>query len=107
LGGLVWVGSDMEITGSEMSIVALILTALAGALMVSNVHFHSFKKLKFNERVPFVYAWIMVAGFILVAINPALVLFLLVLSYTFSGLMLAIYRRSKRLRARRQRTPSA
>lgn len=106
LGGLVWVGSDLEITGSQLNIVALILTALAGGLMVSNVHFHSFKKLKFNERVPFVYAWIMVAGFVLVAINPALILFLLVLSYTLSGLMLAIYRRGKRLRGRRHRTTS-
>jgi CDP-diacylglycerol--serine O-phosphatidyltransferase len=103
LAGLVWVGSDLELEGAQLSVVAMILTALAGGLMVSNVHFHSFKKLKFNERVPFAYAWVMVAGFILVAINPALVLFLLVLSYTFSGLMLAIYRRGKRLRGRRQR----
>jgi len=96
VAGLVWVCSDAGLDGKFLAIPALLLTVLAGGLMVSNVNYYSFKDLKLNERVPFRYVLITVGIFILIAINPPMVLFLMALSYMASGIFLAIYQYRQR-----------
>lgn len=85
LVGFVWVGSDFGIDGASLVIPVFILTVVAGLLMVSNIRFQSFKGLKFGERVPFVYILIMVAGLVLIMVDPPRVLFLGFLVYALSG----------------------
>ncbi len=100
VAGMVWVCQEVGIAGHDFGFPALAVTVLAGLLMVSNVRYHSFKHINLNERVPFRYILAVVLVFILIAINPAQVLFGVFFLYLCSGPVLAAHRR---LRARRRR----
>jgi CDP-diacylglycerol--serine O-phosphatidyltransferase len=94
--GLVWVCADSGISGVSMSIPAALVTASAGALMVSSIRFYSFKEIKLAEPVPFRYLLIMVGGVILIAFKPPLVLFLCFFGYMLTGVVQAVLRRRRR-----------
>ena len=53
--------------------------------MVSNIRYHSFKEFDLKNRIPFVTFLIIVPVFVLIAIEPALILFLLAIIYAISG----------------------
>lgn len=80
----VWLGSDLELT-VMISVVAALLVAFVGVLMVSNLKYLSFKGLDKNRRVPFVAMLITLLVFIAVLANPPIVLFALAFIYTLSG----------------------
>ncbi|MCO1335389.1 CDP-diacylglycerol--serine O-phosphatidyltransferase [Microbulbifer sp. OS29] len=84
VASMIWAGHDVEI-GSGLAIVAALVTALAGLLMVSNFHYTSFKRLDFKGRVPFVMMLAVILIFSLVAVDPAGVLLTLAVLYTLSG----------------------
>jgi CDP-diacylglycerol--serine O-phosphatidyltransferase len=54
-------------------------------LMVSNIRYHSFKEFDLKNRIPFVTFLIIVPVFFLIAVETALVLFLLAMIYAVSG----------------------
>ncbi|MEA5444772.1 CDP-diacylglycerol--serine O-phosphatidyltransferase [Gammaproteobacteria bacterium AB-CW1] len=77
------------------------LAVVSGALMVSNFSYYSFKDLDITGgRVPFTYVILIPAFFILVALAPSQVLFAGFFAYAFSGPVLALWRRRRRLRRR-------
>lgn len=80
----VWLGSEYELT-LEVSIFAALITAFVGLLMVSNLRYQSFKGLDDGRRVPFVAMLITLLVFIVVTINPPMVLFALAFTYAASG----------------------
>jgi CDP-diacylglycerol--serine O-phosphatidyltransferase len=80
----VWLGSDLPLT-TEISVIAALLVAFVGILMVSNLRYLSFKGLDKNRRVPFLAMFITVLVFIAVTIDPPKVLFVLALIYSLSG----------------------
>lgn len=86
VAGIVWVGFDVEMAGRP-SIVAGVITALMGLLMVSNVKYNSFKELDFKGRVPFVVMLLVVLAFAFIASNPAVVLLTIFGLYAASGLV--------------------
>lgn len=94
--GFVWLASDFGFDGSSVVAPVLALTIAAGALMVSNIRYHSFKDLKLSERVPFTYILVLVLVFVLVALDPPRVLFLVFFLYAASGPALAVWRYRKR-----------
>ncbi len=96
VAGFVWVASDFGFDGANMVVPVLALTIGAGALMVSNIRYHSFKDLKLSERVPFTYILVLVLGFVLVTLDPPRVLFLVFFLYAFSGPVLALWRYRRR-----------
>lgn len=102
LVGFIWVGADFGIPGQDLIVPVLALTVGAGALMVSNVRYNSFKDFNIAGRVPFRYILAVVAAFVLIVIDPPRVLFLGFLVYALSGPLLAIKRRRRR-RSRRER----
>ena len=65
--------------------IAILLVVIMGLLMVSNIRYHSFKEFEPKNRIPFMAFLIIVPIFVLIAIKPALVLFLLAMSYIISG----------------------
>jgi CDP-diacylglycerol--serine O-phosphatidyltransferase len=104
LAGLVWVCNDWGIergTGPVLSPLAFLLTVLAGLLMVSNIRYYSFKGLDFRGRVPFVMGLAIVSVFVLIAIEPPLVLFLLFLAYASSGPVFTVQQLRRHREARR------
>ena len=92
--GMVWALSDFGIDG-ESTVVALfgaLITGMAGVLMVSNIRYHSFKKIDLRGRVHFVFVIAMVLAFAVVFTDPPRVLMLLFLVYASSGPLMAVLR---------------
>jgi CDP-diacylglycerol--serine O-phosphatidyltransferase len=101
VAGLVWVGTDVELSGEALNIPAFILTVLAGIAMVSNIRYHSFKQLDIRGKVPFVALFVVVLVFVTISIHPPYVLFAGFLAYGFSGPLLTLFFRRRRRAARR------
>ncbi|GMQ91370.1 MAG: CDP-diacylglycerol--serine O-phosphatidyltransferase [Gammaproteobacteria bacterium] len=90
VGSLVWVLQSYMNQGvvfdtALLDAVAIIATLLAGGLMVSNIHYHSFKELNLKGRVSFVSILGVPLVIVLIMLNPPLVLFLMLLVYVLSG----------------------
>lgn len=101
IAGLVWLGADYEIQGPEFSLLTMPLTVVAGALMVSNIRYKSFKDLDVRGRVPFVALLAVVLVFVFVSIDPPIVLFGLATAYALSGPVITLVYLRRRRRQRR------
>ena len=99
LAGFVWVAVDNAVPGQDLAWLALVLTAGAGLLMVSNILFHSFKQIDFKGKVPFFGIVAVMLAFAVILSEPPLVLFVIFLAYTISGPVLALNRLVKRRKA--------
>ena len=98
----IWIGADHSIDGADLNVVAAVVTALAGLLMVSNFRFHSFKDIDMRGRVPFIVAVVVMLAFALVFLHPPVILFAGFTIYAVSGPVLTLVQRRQR-KARRKR----
>ncbi len=98
LMGLVWSMQDLGIEGRAVVPLAFLLTLAAGALMVSNISYYSFKELDLKHKVPFSVLIGAVLVLMLITFDTPKVLFVLALLYTLSGPLIALSRRLRRLR---------
>ncbi len=100
VASLVWVSHDLGWVGAglpfEMSVLAALLTALMGVLMIANVPYYSFKGIDFRARVPFVVILAVVLVFGLVTLDPPRVFLLAFLCYAASGPILMMTGRHRR-----------
>jgi CDP-diacylglycerol--serine O-phosphatidyltransferase len=96
LAGFVWVMVDNEVPGGDVAWVALVLTTVAGLLMVSNILYHSFKQIDFKGKVPFFAIVAVMLAFAVILSEPPMVLFGLFFAYTLSGPLLALKRLYKK-----------
>jgi CDP-diacylglycerol--serine O-phosphatidyltransferase len=85
VAGLVWVGVEYRVNGHDYGVIAAIVTGLGGLLMVSNFKYNSFKEVNWHGKVPFVALLIIMLIFVVVATEPALVLFLVFSLYALAG----------------------
>ncbi|WKD50270.1 CDP-diacylglycerol--serine O-phosphatidyltransferase [Microbulbifer spongiae] len=92
VASMVWAGHEVEV-GPILAVIAALVTAAAGLLMVSNFRYTSFKRLDFKGRVPFVMMLAVILVFSLVTIDPAGVLLTLAILYTLSGPLLWLWGR--------------
>jgi CDP-diacylglycerol--serine O-phosphatidyltransferase len=74
----------------------LALTFVVAGLMVSNITYHSVKEANLKERRPFGLLVVIVALLTVVAYHPALVLFLISLTYVLAGIGEALFKLLKR-----------
>lgn len=74
----------------------LALTFLLAGLMVSNITYHSLKEANLKERRPFGILVVIAAFLAVVAYHPALVLFLVSVSYVAVGIAEALYQLLRR-----------
>ena len=102
VAGMVWVCAGEGWVGAQLSIglslLAGLLTASAGFLMISSIKYNSFKGLNLRGRVPFVVLLLVVVGFGVFMVGQERALLLGFLCYALSGPLAMIY---KKLRARR------
>ncbi len=84
VAGMVWVGHDVE-PSTATALLAFIVTAVAGLLMVVNCRYHSMKGFDFKGHVPFVTFLAVVVGMVIVAIDLPVGLLSLALAYALSG----------------------
>lgn len=90
VAGMVWVGFDVEMAGRP-SIIAGLITAVMGLLMVSNVKYSSFKELDLKGRVPFVMILAVVLIFGVVSMDPPRILLGLFALYAASGMLMWVW----------------
>ena len=102
VAGLVWVMVDNKIAGGDISWLAWGMTLFAGISMVTNLRFYSGKDINLKRSVPFLVIVLIALSISLVAIDPPIVLLLLLVAYGFSGYVLWI---KQRLRRRRKVNP--
>ncbi len=85
----VWLFTEFGVSGLELDRAAQLIfagfTALVGLLMVINVPYHSFKGIDLKGRVPFLTMFLITMLFVVIAMAPSLVLFLMASSYACSG----------------------
>jgi len=79
-----------DMVGKDYWVLAL--TFILAGLMVSNITYHSLKETNLKERRPFGLLVIIAAFLAVVAYHPALVLFLVSLSYVLVGIAEALYK---------------
>ncbi|KEF29687.1 CDP-diacylglycerol--serine O-phosphatidyltransferase [Marinobacter nitratireducens] len=95
VAGLVWCFHEFE-SSTWLTLLTMVVVAGAGVLMVSNVLYRSFKDLDLRGRVPFAAILLVVLVFVVVALDPATVLFVGFLIYALSGPVRALFRRKPR-----------
>lgn len=74
----------------QKSILLLLMATILALVMVSNFRYRSFKDLDFRERLPFWYLVIGVGAFIVVAIRPEVMLFVLFMTYALLGALFGV-----------------
>lgn len=95
VAGLVWCFHDNEPSG-WLSMLTLLIVGGSGVLMVSNILYKSFKDLDLRGRVPFAAILLVVLIFVVIALDPATVLFSVFLLYALSGPARALLRKARR-----------
>jgi len=104
VAGMVWVGDVYLPTSKIINMAALVLTLMAGVLMVSNIRYHSFKGIDLRGKVPFVTILLVVLGLVLISYEPPILLFGGFLIYAVSGPILTLWQlKQRRAERRRQR----
>lgn len=85
VAGLIWVGVEYDINGQDYGIIVALVTGVAGLLMVSNFKYNSFKDVNLHGKVPFVALLLIMLIFVVVATEPAVVLFAVFALYALAG----------------------
>ena len=97
IAALVWVFNDVGIAGAdipgEVAVLAAVLTAVIGILMIANVPYYSFKTIDPQGRVPFAVIILIVLVFGLVMMDPPRVLLAAALIYAASGPLMLLRRK--------------
>jgi CDP-diacylglycerol--serine O-phosphatidyltransferase len=85
IAGLVWVMNDYSVQGGDVRWLAWGVTLFAGLSMVSNIRYYSFKDINLRRSVPFVFMLLLVLSFVLISVDPPIVLFSGFVAYALSG----------------------
>jgi len=85
-------------TGTARHVTILIMIYALSCLMVSTIKYYSFKHAGFFRKMKFNALVVVVMLFILIAAEPAIALFVIMLSYVLSGLFTTLWLRKKRQR---------
>lgn len=106
VAAFVWLSSKFGVSGLAGLAGAFTVTAIAGALMVSNFHYYSFKEVNFGRRIPFTWLLVIPLIFMFISLDPPLVFLALFGTYAASGPAYWFWRLRRR-RARHAREPAA
>lgn len=96
VAAFIWFSSGWREPGLVGLIATFLVTATAGALMVSSFSYSSFKQVDLDGRIKFVYALLIPLFFVLVAIDPPTMLLSMFATYAISAPVLWLARRSRR-----------
>jgi CDP-diacylglycerol--serine O-phosphatidyltransferase len=83
-------------TGTAKHVTILIMIYVLSCLMVSTIKYYSFKHLELSNKMKFNMLVVVVMTFILIAAEPGISCFLIVLSYVLSGPFTTLWLRKKR-----------
>lgn len=100
VSAFIWSSSEWREPGLPGLMIALLITASAGALMVSRFSYNSFKQMNLEGPVKFATFILVPLGFVLIASYPPTSLLVIFGGYALTGPLLWLYRRSRRGRRR-------
>ncbi len=100
IASFMWMCHQYQWGDPRLAIFTGILTVVLGGLMVSNLHYYSFKQLDLKGKVPFVAILLAVIVFAGIAVNPPVVLFAGFSLYAVSGVVLSLLRLRHRAKLR-------
>lgn len=103
IASVVWVGDIYHLSGLFVSLCYSAMMIALALLMVSTIRYRSFKDVDLKGKVRAVFVLFIVLIFMLVALKPAYALLCVVLSYTLSGPIMALYRLHKRTKIKKHR----
>lgn len=90
IAGSIWLGNQYNLDGKDISWIAGLITATTGLLMVSNFRYHSFKEIDWRGKVNFIAILFVVGVFVVVSVQPALILCIGFYLYAISGPVITI-----------------
>ena len=96
LAGYIWI-SEAYSFGFDEGAFALLLSIMTGLLMVSNFPYYSFKDIDIKSRVSFVVTIGVMLVIGIIFAEPAIMLFLMAMSYAVSGPIVALLARQRRV----------
>jgi CDP-diacylglycerol--serine O-phosphatidyltransferase len=85
VAGFVWIMDDNAIGPEAVRWWALAVTVFAGLTMITNLKYYSFKTINLRRSVSFVVVLLIVMSFVLVSVQPPIILFIGFVAYAFSG----------------------
>ena len=91
----VWTFHSFDAEAFGFKLLMLVIVAAAGVLMVSNIRYYSFKDIDLKGPVPFVVLLAIVLGFVVISVEPSVMLLLLFGAYVVSGPVMAVVRKLK------------
>jgi len=96
---MVWLGTELGWSGGGALAFAAAITVIGGALMVSHLHFYSFKEAGPDRRISFTYTLAIPLTLVLIFLDPPTVLFTMAAGYAISGPVVSfrIWMRRRRL----------
>jgi CDP-diacylglycerol--serine O-phosphatidyltransferase len=97
VAAFIWFSSEWREPGLVGLIAAFIITASAGAVMVSRFSYPSFKQFNLDRRIKFAYMVIVPLFFVLIAVDPPTMLLSMFATYALSAPVLWVGRRMRRL----------
>jgi CDP-diacylglycerol--serine O-phosphatidyltransferase len=96
VAALVWLASDQTNVGLPGLTLAFLVTACAGALMISRFAFNSFKGVAPGARVRFPHIVLVPLAFVLIFLYPSITLLVLFGTYALSAPSMWVYRKMRR-----------
>jgi CDP-diacylglycerol---serine O-phosphatidyltransferase len=96
VAALIWLASDQTNVGLPGLVLAFVVTASAGALMISRFAFNSFKQVNISAKVRFTYIVFVPLAFVLIFLHPAITLLLMSGLYALSAPTLWVLRKLRR-----------
>ncbi len=96
VAALVWLANDQTNIGLPGLLLAFLVTASAGALMISRFAFHSFKQVNPGARVRFTYIILVPLAFIFIFLHLPISLLVIFGLYGLSAPSLWVYRKLRR-----------
>ncbi len=91
----VWTFHSFDAEAFGFKLLMLVIVGAAGVLMVSNIRYYSFKDIDLKGPVPFVVLLAIVLGFVVISVEPSVMLLLLFGAYVASGPVMAVMRKVK------------
>lgn len=96
VAAFVWLASNQSNIGLPGLILAFLVTAFAGGLMISRFAFNSFKQVDASARVRFTYILFVPLAFVLLALYPPITLLVFFGCYALSAPSVWLYRKLRR-----------
>jgi CDP-diacylglycerol--serine O-phosphatidyltransferase len=90
IAGSIWCGTRYQFEIDNVSYVMTGITGIAGLLMVSNFRYHSFKEIDWRGKVNFLVMLLIVGIFVVVSVEPAVILCIGFYLYALSGPVITI-----------------